>query len=63
MAILSFWVIGLPVGWLRARFITLGPFGYWIGLIIGLAIGTALLYIRLHFVQKKAQKMQGIQNG
>jgi len=56
MALVSFWIIGLPSGWLFAKYTELGPFGYWIGLIIGLTVGTIMLYIRLHFVQRKAKQ-------
>lgn len=57
MALISFWVIGLPSGWLLANYTDLGPFGYWIGLIIGLTIGTIMLYFRLHFVQRKVKRL------
>lgn len=53
MAIVSYWVIGLPVGYLMATFTELGPFGYWVGLIVGLSIGALTLTIRLLSIQKK----------
>ncbi|KXH82083.1 MATE family efflux transporter [Sporosarcina sp. HYO08] len=52
MAIVSFWVIGLPVGYSMATFTDLGPYGYWIGLIAGLTIGAITLTIRLLHIQK-----------
>ncbi len=53
MALISFWFIGLPTGYITANFTSLGPFGYWVGLITGLACcATALLY-RLVIVQRK----------
>ena len=36
MAIVSYWVIGLPIGYVMANYTDLGPYGYWIGLITGL---------------------------
>lgn len=54
MAIVSYWVIGLPVGYLMANFTDYGPFGYWIGLIVGLTIGALTLTLRLLFIQKRA---------
>lgn len=51
MAFVSYWIIGLPLGYFLAQTTDLGPFGYWIGLIIGLATGAICLSIRLFFVQ------------
>ena len=52
IALISFWVIGLPTGYVLARFTSLGADGYWIGLIAGLAIGAALLLRRLFRIQR-----------
>ena len=43
----SFWCAGLPAGHLLAVFSPLGPFGYWIGLILGLLLGATGLLWRL----------------
>lgn len=53
MAIISFWIIGLPIGYILANNTSMGPFGFWLGLIIGLAIGAITLAIRLLIVQKR----------
>ena len=53
LAILSFWIIGLPLGWGLAKFTALGPYGYWIGLIVGVLIGAVFLQVRLGQVQRK----------
>ncbi|MBO1512182.1 MATE family efflux transporter [Metabacillus bambusae] len=53
MALVSYWVIGLPVGYLLATYTTLDAFGFWIGLISGLAAGAIGLSIRLHIIQRK----------
>ncbi|MGJ7035265.1 MATE family efflux transporter [Anoxybacillus eryuanensis] len=47
IALISYWLVGLPVGYKLARYTTAGPFGYWLGLIVGLASGAILLFIRL----------------
>lgn len=52
MAIISYWVIGLPVGYILATFTDFGPFGYWIGLVTGLSAGAVTLSIRLYRIQK-----------
>ncbi|OAH60973.1 MATE family efflux transporter [Domibacillus aminovorans] len=53
MTMISYWIIGLPLGWLLARFTEWGPYGYWIGLIIGLTCGAITLSIRLKLFQKR----------
>lgn len=53
IALVSYWIIGLPSGWVIANYTTLGPFGYWIGLIIGLSAGAIALFFRLRTIQKR----------
>ncbi|WP_318614478.1 MATE family efflux transporter [Sporosarcina sp. YIM B06819] len=53
MAIISYWVLGLPIGYLMATYTDLGPYGYWIGLIAGLTVGAITLSGRLLYIQKK----------
>ncbi|OIK09520.1 MATE family efflux transporter [Bacillus sp. MUM 13] len=53
MTLVSYWIIGLPTGYLFAHYTALGPFGYWIGLIAGLAFGAAGLTSRLLNLQRK----------
>ncbi|OME08295.1 MATE family efflux transporter [Paenibacillus odorifer] len=50
---IAYWVIGLPTGYVLATYTDLGAFGYWIGLITGLAIGATLLLSRLIKVQRR----------
>ncbi|WP_223701847.1 MATE family efflux transporter [Sutcliffiella deserti] len=52
LALVSYWFIGLPVGYLLANYTSYGAFGYWIGLIIGLAAGAIGLTWRLLKIQK-----------
>lgn len=56
IALVSYWVIGLPTGWGLANFTSLEPFGYWVGIIVGLSAGAIALLGRLLFIQKKYQK-------
>lgn len=53
LSFISFWVIGLPLGYLLATFTDIGPYGYWVGLISGLAFGAISLSIRLIRMQRK----------
>lgn len=50
----AYWIIGLPVGYITATYTSLGAFGYWVGLIAGLAVGATALLWRLFLVQKQA---------
>ncbi len=58
MALISYWVIGLPVGWLLANFTALEPFGYWVGIITGLSCGAIALLARLLYLQRKYKHSQ-----
>lgn len=53
MAVLSYWVIGMPVGYWLAKFTAWGPYGYWIGFIVGLAVGAVVLLLRLTRLQRR----------
>lgn len=57
IAFVSYWIIGLPSGWLLANYTTLEPFGYWVGLIIGLSCGAIALLFRLLQVQKRTMQL------
>ncbi|MEI2663472.1 MATE family efflux transporter [Rossellomorea sp. LJF3] len=56
MALVSYWVIGLPLGYILANYTTFGPYGYWLGLTSGLTAGAITLSGRLLFIQKKYRK-------
>lgn len=53
MALVSYWIVGLPFGYLLATYTSLGAFGYWIGLISGLAAGAIGLLVRLRIIQHR----------
>lgn len=46
LAVVSYWLIGLPAGWLLAFPLGLGPPGLWLGLLIGLMAAAGLLMSR-----------------
>ena len=56
MALISYWVIGLPLGYFLANYTDFGPYGYWLGLTSGLTAGAITLSGRLLFIQKKYRK-------
>lgn len=54
-ACLSYWGIGIPTGYGLASLTPLGPFGFWIGITIGLTCASLGFLIRLFIIQKRAQ--------
>ncbi|MGE7781695.1 MATE family efflux transporter [Peribacillus sp. NPDC097264] len=52
MSLVSYWALGLPIGYLFAKFTEMGAFGYWVGLISGLALGAIGLAARLRYIQQ-----------
>ncbi|QHA92022.1 MATE family efflux transporter [Bacillus sp. N1-1] len=52
MSLISYWVIGLPSGYLLAKYSAFGPYGYWVGLSAGLFVAAITLFLRLRHVQK-----------
>lgn len=43
ISMVAYWVVGFPTGWLLAHYSTLGPAGYWAGMIAGLTLAAVLL--------------------
>ncbi len=57
LSFLAYWVTAFPIGYLLAfhgLFITepMGAYGFWIGLLVGLAIGSILFTLRVFFLEK-----------
>lgn len=53
MSLISYWIIGLPSGYLLAQYTSFGPYGYWIGLSTGLLVAAITLFLRLRHLQNK----------
>ncbi len=53
ISLVSYWLIGLPIGYGLAHLSGLGPFGYWIGIIAGLTAAAAGAAIRLYYIQRR----------
>jgi MATE family multidrug resistance protein len=49
----TYWIIGIPSGYVLSTFTELGPFGYWIGIIIGLTGSAVGFWVRLRGIQKR----------
>jgi len=43
ISLFSYWIIGFPTAWLLANYTSLGPTGYWAGMIAGLTLAAVLL--------------------
>ena len=56
LAVLSFWGIGLPGGYVLAGWTGLGPFGYWVGMNGGILVGAVLLMIRLRIIEQRMRR-------
>lgn len=56
MSLVSYWILGLPIGFIFAKYTDMGAFGYWIGLISGLALGAIGLAARLRYIQQVKYK-------
>ncbi|WP_405103384.1 MATE family efflux transporter [Oceanobacillus sp. FSL H7-0719] len=56
IALVSYWIVGLPTGWFLANYTALEAFGYWIGIIAGLSTGAIALSVRMIYVQRKLKK-------
>ncbi len=44
--VIAYWVIGIPSGWLMAKYFDLGLYGIWFGLSLGLTFSAIVLSIR-----------------
>ncbi len=54
IALVSYWGIGIPTGYALAAWSPLGPYGLWVGIIIGLSCAAAGFYVRLRRTQRLA---------
>jgi multidrug resistance protein, MATE family len=60
LAVLSYWGIGLPLGWMLATYFGFGPYGYWMGLISGLVAGALFLSARLRIVEGRYMQRENV---
>jgi MATE family multidrug resistance protein len=50
---ISYWVVGLPVGYLLAFHFEMGATGMWLGLITGLTLASIFLILRFLRISKR----------
>ncbi|WP_374073690.1 MATE family efflux transporter [Bdellovibrio bacteriovorus] len=56
IAFFAYWIMGLPLGYLLAFHLGVGPVGIWIGLLIGLIFASILLTWRFHILSRRFVK-------
>ena len=61
IAMISYWVIGIPSGYTLAAYTELEAFGFWIGISIGLTCAAIGFLVRLLIVQHKVKAKQALQ--
>ncbi|TMW71382.1 MATE family efflux transporter [Alteribacter natronophilus] len=55
-AFVSYWLVGIPAGYLLAAYTWMGPFGLWVGITLGLTCAAAGFFVRLLIVQRRAEQ-------
>lgn len=53
IAFVSYWIIGIPSGYLLAKFSSLGPAGFWIGISLGLTGAAIGFFMRLQIIYRQ----------
>lgn len=56
IAFFAYWIMGLPLGYVLAFHLGVGPVGIWIGLLIGLIFASILLTWRFHILSRRYLK-------
>lgn len=52
IALLAYWVLGIPVGYLLGFVVGWGAGGIWIGLVVGLSVAAVLLLLRFRWLSR-----------
>ncbi|WP_112182579.1 MULTISPECIES: MATE family efflux transporter [Paraliobacillus] len=55
IAFVSYWIIGIPSGFILSSYTSLGPAGFWIGIILGLSFAAIGFLFRLRIVYRSAK--------
>lgn len=50
---ISYWIIGLPLGYWLGFTLDFGPSGIWIGLLLGLTLTALAMFLRFNYLSKK----------
>ncbi|GIQ71514.1 MATE family efflux transporter [Xylanibacillus composti] len=52
IALVAYWLVGIPSGYLLAAFTELGPAGFWVGITIGLTGAAVGFFVRLQIIYR-----------
>ncbi len=55
IALLSYWIVALPVGYLLGIVFEIGAVGIWLGYVAGLILAAVLLYRRFNYYSAELQ--------
>ena len=58
----AYWLVGVPTSWLLGIYLERGPFGLWLGLILGLTIGATMLGARFLLKSGRLIRRQGLES-
>jgi len=53
IALVSYWIIGIPLGYALTEWTNLGQYGFWVGIIAGLTFSAIGFFVRLLYVERK----------
>lgn len=56
IAFVSYWLIGIPVGYSLSAFTTIGPAGFWVGISLGLTCAAIGFFLRLRIIYRKEKQ-------
>lgn len=63
IAFISYWVIGIPVGYTLSAFTSFGPRGFWVGITLGLTFAAIGFFIRLRIIQRRMEEQVDTMEG
>ena len=58
----AYWLVGVPTSWWLGIYLERGPFGLWLGLILGLTIGATMLGARFLLKSGRLIRRQGLES-
>jgi MATE family multidrug resistance protein len=61
IALAAYWGVGLPAGYALSAWTSFGPFGFWVGITIGLTGAAAGFAVRLLYIQRRFKRQGALQ--
>jgi MATE family multidrug resistance protein len=58
----AYWLVGVPASWWLGIYLERGPFGLWLGLILGLTVGATLLGARFLLKSGRLARLQELES-